>query len=88
MEEPASVRQTAFVGLRAGGPPQGGGAVRVDGATVGLSVDACPAEGTWPPRTAVTEGKAGVRAPTVAARQSGGGVHATATADGSVGTHS
>ena len=39
MEEPASVRRTAFSGLRAGGPPQGGGAVRADGAAVGLSVD-------------------------------------------------
>ena len=83
MEEPASVRQTAFSGLRAGGPPQGGGVVRVDGATVGLSVDACPAEGTWPPRTAVTAGTGGVHAPTVAARQSGGGAHAAA--DGGVG---
>ena len=56
----------------------------MDGATVGLSVDFCPAEGTWPPRTAVTAGMGGVHAPTVTARQSGGGAHAMATADSGV----
>lgn len=84
MEEPASVKRTAFSGPKAGGPPQGRGAVRADGVTVGLSVDFCPAEGTWPPHTAVTAGTGGVHAPTVTGRQSGGGAHAMAAADSGV----